>query len=75
MISVRFLESNGLCVEGSPENLERYVSAFEFEEKENGEHHHPEMSLVSQHNSALGNLWPFVEADNEYVEDRDEGKS
>jgi hypothetical protein len=73
MVSVKFGENNGLCVEGSRENLELYVAAFEFEENENGEHHHPEMSLIDENNFDLGYLWPFVEADNEYVEDRNAG--
>jgi hypothetical protein len=66
-VLVEFGEDRGLLISGSLENLAKYIEAFEFGEDEDGNHHHPEFSLVNERYFEMGSLWPFVEADNGYV--------
>ena len=62
-------------VSGSTEHLAKYIEAFEFEESEDGNHHHPEFSLINENNYDMSGLWPFVEADNDYVAEHQETTS
>ncbi len=66
-LPVQFGESRGLLISGSIENLTKYIEAFEFEESEDGNHHHLEFSLINENNYEMSGLWPFIEADNDYV--------
>src|SRR5262245_28215770 len=46
-IHLRLTEDRWLSLTGSKENLSRYASFFEFDESEEGAHHHPEHVNVS----------------------------
>jgi len=70
-VSVQFGEGKGILISGSSENLTTYIEAFKFGENEDGNHHHPEFSLINKNNFYMGNLWPFIEADNDYVTEHD----
>lgn len=66
-ILVKFSEERGLVITGSTANLIKYIEAFRFSSDENGNHHHPEFELVNENSFSMGGLWPFIEADNDYV--------
>ena len=66
-ISVKLSEERGLIIAGSKNNLFKYIKTFIF--KKDGEHNHPEFSLIHEDNYKLGGYWPFVESDNDYVKD------
>lgn len=69
-ISVALSNERGLVISGATEHLSKYVEAFEFGADEDGNHHHPEFTLVNKDGFEMNGLWPFVEADNDYVTDR-----
>ena len=71
MVSVQFSRNRGLEISGSKQHLQEYVGAFKFEENEDGNHHHPELSLINKEGFEQSGLWPFVEADNDYVEEHE----
>jgi hypothetical protein len=71
-VLVQMGEDRGLLISGSANNLAAYIEAFEFKENEDGNHHHPEFSLINENNFKLNSLWPFVAADNDYVNDNRE---
>ena len=66
-VLVQITKDRGLRVSGSKENLVKYIEAFAFDQEEDGNHHHPEFSLIKEKADEIGGLWPFVEADNDYV--------
>ncbi|MBV2121958.1 MAG: hypothetical protein KUF74_10920 [Candidatus Thiodiazotropha sp. (ex Ctena orbiculata)] len=66
-ILVIFSEDRGLVITGSTANLLKYIEAFRFNSDEDGNHHHPEFGLVNENSFSMGGLWPFIEADNDYV--------
>jgi hypothetical protein len=66
-ILVIFSEDRGLVITGSTANLLKYIEAFRFNSDEDGNHHHPEFELVNEKSFSMGLLWPFIEADNDYV--------
>ncbi|MCU7807999.1 MAG: hypothetical protein KZQ73_09065 [Candidatus Thiodiazotropha sp. (ex Semelilucina semeliformis)] len=66
-ILVIFSEDRGLVITGSYANLLKYLEAFKFSSDEDGNHHHPEFELVNENSLSMGGLWPFIEADNDYV--------
>jgi hypothetical protein len=68
-ILVIFSEDRGLLITGSTANLLKYIEAFRFGSDEDGNHHHPEFELVHENSLSMGGLWPFIEADNDYVAD------
>ena len=74
-VLVQFGKDRGLVVSGSTEYLAKYIEAFEFEESEGRNHHHPEFSLINENNYEMSGLWPFVEADNDYVAEHQETTS
>lgn len=67
VVSVEFSDDKGLIVTGSKQNISEYIEAFKFDGNEDGNHHHPEMSLISKESLNQSGLWPFIEADNEYI--------
>ncbi|MEJ2592023.1 MAG: hypothetical protein P8178_11580 [Candidatus Thiodiazotropha sp.] len=66
-VLVQITKERGLRVSGSKENLTKYIEAFAFGDEEDGNHHHPEFSLINENAHEMGGLWPFVEANNDYV--------
>lgn len=66
-VLVNFDMNRGLLISGSIENLTKYIEAFEFSEDEDGNHHHPDFSLINENTIEMNGLWPFIEADNDYV--------
>lgn len=66
-VKVLFGENHGLIISGTPANLAKYIEAFQFDKDEDGNHHHPDFSLMNKGNASTNGLWPFVEADNDYV--------
>ncbi|MCG7990618.1 MAG: hypothetical protein JAY98_03670 [Candidatus Thiodiazotropha lotti] len=66
-VLVRFSEDRGLVITGSTAYLIKYIEAFRFSSDEDGNHHHPEFELVNENSFSMGGLWPFIEADNDYV--------
>jgi hypothetical protein len=66
-ILVIFREDRGLVITGSTANLLKYIEAFRFSSDEDGNHHHPEFELVNENSFSMGGLWPFIEANNDYV--------
>ena len=66
-VLVQITKERGLRISGSKENLVKYIEAFAFGDEEDGNHHHPEFSLIKEKAHEMGGLWPFVEADNDYV--------
>ncbi|MET0080567.1 MAG: hypothetical protein ABW119_19085 [Candidatus Thiodiazotropha lotti] len=66
-ILVIFSEDRGLVITGSTANLLKYIEAFRFSSEEDRNHHHPEFELVNENSISMGGLWPFIEADNDYV--------
>jgi hypothetical protein len=71
-ILVKFTKDRGLVITGSTENLIKYIEAFRFSSEEDGNHHHPEFVLMNENSFSVGGLWPFVEADSEYVAEHKE---
>ncbi len=66
-ILIELGKDKGLLISGSIDNLTKYFKAFEFDENEDGGHHHPDCSLMNNNNPKTGKLWPLIEADNDYV--------
>lgn len=66
-VLVKFSENRGLIITGSTANLIKYIEAFRFGADEDGNHHHPEFELVNENSFSMDGLWPFIEADNDYV--------
>jgi len=65
-INLSFTKDRGLFLEGSKENLEKYISHFQFEPDEDGSHHHPDNSLEKDY-IAKGTLGLIIEADDYYI--------
>ena len=74
-VLVQFGNDRGLIISGSVGNLAKYIEAFKFEESEDGNHHHPEFSLINEDHFEKDGLWPFVEADNDYVAENEKTAS
>ena len=71
-INLSLTSNRRLHLVGSPENLARYFSYFEFGEDEQDEHHHPEHVKVANY-IAKGTMSLIIETDSDYEER--EGKS
>lgn len=68
-LSIYFSENRGITVKGDEKLLLNYIESFKFDENENTGHHHPEMSFASKDDFESNEIWPLIEADNEYVND------
>ncbi len=66
-VTVHFSEDRGLLISGSTAHLKKYIEAFRFRADEDGNHHHPEFELINENSFNMGGLWPFIEADDDYV--------
>lgn len=66
-VVVQFSEDRGLLIAGSAANLKKYIEAFRFGADEDGNHHHPDFVLINENSFSMGGLWPFIEADDDYV--------
>lgn len=60
------VENNQLCISGSKDNLNTYISHFRFSNNEEGCHHHPEYTNKANYLS-LESLSVIIEADSEYI--------
>lgn len=72
-IMLRIDENNGLELSGLSENLKIYISYFEFDADEDGEHHHPEYVLNEDGEPQKDYLTPgalslVIEVDSDSVE-------
>jgi hypothetical protein len=68
-ISIYFSENQGITIKGDKNLLLKFIESFQFTEDENTGHHHPEMSFALIENFESNEIWPLIEADNEYVND------
>jgi hypothetical protein len=65
-INLSMTKDRGLLLEGSKQNLEKYIAHFQFEPGEDGNHHHPDNSLEKGY-IAKGTLGLIIEADDYYI--------
>ena len=64
-LNLELTKDKGLYLEGSVENLRKYVSSFEFGPDEDGGHHHPDN--LEKDYMAPGALGLIIEADDYYI--------
>ena len=65
-INLQLTEQRWLSLTGSKESLSRYVSFFQFDETEEGAHHHPEHVNVPGH-IAQGSMSLIIEVDSDWA--------
>jgi c-di-GMP-related signal transduction protein len=66
-ISINFSGNQGITVKGDKRLLLKYIESFKFDHDENTCHHHPELSFKISEYFQSNDISPFIEADNEYV--------